>query len=253
MDGKETPQAPQKAGDLPQSHNMLPDIVPELDSLSVEVLELLLDEAEDQDIFREVLELNRDNPVILRLIYSHANCPGQIMNEVAGRLGLPPRKTAELETVRKNWEQQKAAQPEDVRQERLATRIKKMSMGEKIRVSMKGNKEVRSILIRETTKQVVVGVLSNPKITVGEVEAAARSRTVPDDALRMIARNREWVKNYAVMYNLVSNAKTPAGIAIGFLPYIKPKDLQLMDKNKNLPDVVRSNIKRILTEKKKAK
>ena len=244
---KETP-----AKDLP-GHSMLPEHVADLESLSMEALELLLDESEDPDIFREVLELNKDNPVILRLIYAHSHCPEQIMNEAARRMGLPPRKVAELETDRKIKEQKKAEEPQEVRQERLATRIKKLSMGEKIRISMKGNKEVRSILIRETTKQIVLGVLGNPKITVGEVEAAARSRTVPDDALRLIARNREWVKNYAVMYNLVSNAKTPAGIAIGFLPYLKPKDLQLMEKNKNLPDAVRSNIKRLLSDKKKAK
>ena len=51
---------------------------------------------------------------------------------------------------------------------------------------MRGGREARSILIKDTNKQIVMAVLDNPKIKEPEVEMFARSRSIPDEALRAI-------------------------------------------------------------------
>ena len=81
----------------------------------------------------------------------------------------------------------------------------------------------------------------------------ARSRSVPEEVLRRISKNREWLKNYAIVYALATNPKTPAGIAVTLISSLKAKDLVILERNKNIPDVVRSAAKKYLSWKKPQK
>ncbi|MDA8087938.1 MAG: hypothetical protein M0Z75_14715, partial [Nitrospiraceae bacterium] len=137
------------------------------------------------------------------------------------------------------------------KEERLSLKIGKLTVGEKIRVSLRAGKEVRGLLMKDSNKQVVLGVIANPKITVSEVEMAARMRSIPEEALRQISRNREWVKNYDVVHNLVVNPKTPAGVAVGLLPRMRAKDLAFIQKNKEIPDAVRTAAKKLTAARNK--
>ncbi|MDA8090566.1 MAG: hypothetical protein M0Z61_10180 [Nitrospiraceae bacterium] len=212
--------------------------------LSALAMGILLDEAEDDEMFEEALKLNSGNPEILKLLYNHPATPAGVRTEAAKALGLPTEKvflkaqetapeTARMEEVQKEKEK-----------EYLAQQIRGLTVGDKIRISIKAGREARTILLKDANKQVVLGVMANPRITVSEVEMAARNRSLPEEALREIAKNKEWVKNYTVIYNLVSNAKTPPGVSTGFLPWIKSKDLQLLLKNKDIPDAVRTAARR---------
>ncbi|MDA8172829.1 MAG: hypothetical protein M0Z48_13490 [Nitrospiraceae bacterium] len=139
------------------------------------------------------------------------------------------------------------------RQERLSLKIQRLSVGEKIRVSMRAGKEARSLLLKDSNRQVVLGVIGNPKVTASEIEMAARMRSIPEEALREIARSREWMKNYDVVHNLVTNPKTPAGVAVGLLPRMRQKDLEFIQKNKEIPDAVRAAAKRLTLARKKTR
>ena len=43
-------------------------------------------------------------------------------------------------------------------------------------------------------------------------------KSVSDEILRKIGHHREWTKRYAVCKNLVSNPRTPMGIALTLVP-----------------------------------
>ncbi|MDA8168711.1 MAG: hypothetical protein M0Z59_03305 [Nitrospiraceae bacterium] len=219
----------------------------ELAEASREAIELLLDDPDDGRIFWEVFEANQTSAETLKLLYEHADTPDELREKVSGLLHMPVPVNTKAVVVHKAKEQESGEQKE----ERLTGKIKKLTVGEKIRVSMRAGKEVRNLLLKDSNKQVVLGVLGNPKITIPEVEAAARSRSLPDEALRSISRNREWMKNYGVLYSLVTNAKTPAGIAMGYLPSLKPRDLQLLQKNKNVPDALRAGARKLVAARKK--
>jgi hypothetical protein len=138
----------------------------------------------------------------------------------------------------------------EIRTQSILQKIQTLSVSERLQLAMKGGKEIRGILIKDTNKEVMLGVLDNQKITDTEIEMIARSRSISDEALRRIAKNREWLKNYAIVFALVTNPKTPPGISVGLVGNLKTKDLVILEKNKNVPDVVRSAGKRLLSARK---
>jgi hypothetical protein len=96
----------------------------------------------------------------------------------------------------------------------------------------------------------MLSVLENGKITESEVEMIARSRSVIEEALRRISRNREWMKNYPILFAIVTNPKTPPGISVAHVSSLKTKDLGLLEKNKNVAEAVRSAVKKLFQARK---
>ncbi|GAB4388466.1 MAG: hypothetical protein Kow0025_07920 [Thermodesulfovibrionales bacterium] len=138
---------------------------------------------------------------------------------------------------------------EDERKERLAHQIQRLSVAERIKLAMLGGNEERGLLIKDSNREVVLAVLENPRITDAEVEAIARNRSALDDALRTIAKNREWMKNYSIQLALVTNPKTPPGVSIRFVNNLRQRDLKLLEKNRGVPEVVRTAARRALKAK----
>jgi hypothetical protein len=135
----------------------------------------------------------------------------------------------------------------DVPPERVALirRIMLMSVRDRIKLAMKGDREVRSILIRDANKVVSTGVINNPRITENEVENIAAMRMVSDDVLRLISLNRAWARSYPIIHNLARNPRTPIPTAVGILPRIRGKDLDQLAKNRNVSEAVRRQANRI--------
>lgn len=132
----------------------------------------------------------------------------------------------------------------------LFQQVQQMRVSEKIQLALKGNKEARALLIKDSNKQVVMAVLNSPRLTEQEVEMIALSKNVSEEILRVIANNRSWLKNYMIVSALVNNPKTPVGLSLGFLKNLKPRELGITAKNKNIPEVVRSSANRLLQLKK---
>jgi hypothetical protein len=129
----------------------------------------------------------------------------------------------------------------------LIRRIMLMSVKDRVKLGMKGDREARAILIRDSNKVVAAAVLHNPRITENEVEAVAAMRTVSDEVLRIIALNRAWARSYPIIHNLARNSRTPIATAIGILPRIRTKDLQQITQNRNVSEAVRRQAFRLLS------
>lgn len=145
------------------------------------------------------------------------------------------------------------ASEEDFDDEELSSNlyaaIQKMSVTQKVKLARVGGKEARTLLIRDRNKVVSASVMSSPKLTDTEVVAIAKSRNVSDEILRMIARNREWTKNYQVRSGLATNPKCPQSEAIKFLNYLQEKELRTIMKSKDVPSAIASHARRILSKK----
>jgi hypothetical protein len=148
--------------------------------------------------------------------------------------------------VRKLAEAQPVAEQDKAN---LFLQIQRMTVAERIKLGMLGNKEVRSVLIRDANRAVQVAVISNPRLTEIEVERFASSRTVDDEVIRLILNNREWVKNYAIKAALVNNPKTPVKASMRLLPHLRAKDLKNVARSKNLPNVVVVAAKKLVSER----
>jgi hypothetical protein len=130
--------------------------------------------------------------------------------------------------------------------ERLSTiqRISRMTVSERVQTALKGNREERVILIRDANRLVASAVLDSPKLTDSEVEAIALMKNVSEEVLRVVGTKRDFAKNYAVIHNLVKNARTPIGTTLGLVNRILTSDLRALARNKNIPEVLRKTAQR---------
>ena len=127
----------------------------------------------------------------------------------------------------------------------LIRRIMFMTVKDRIKLGMKGDREARSILIRDSNKIVATAVINNPRITDHEVENIAAMRTVSEEVLRIIGMNRSWTRSYPIIHNLARNPKTPLPTSFHILPHIRGKDLKNLAQNRNVPEGVRRQAYRL--------
>jgi hypothetical protein len=142
--------------------------------------------------------------------------------------------------------EQEAEQPEKAIPQSLYARIQGMGVHERIKLAMRGNKDARTILIRDPIRLVRRCVLQNPRISDGEVISVARNRSADEDLLRMINDKREWVRNYQVRHALSTNPKTPLPAAIRHVATLSERDLRFIAKSKNVPQAIAVQARRIL-------
>src|SRR5205807_3358892 len=137
----------------------------------------------------------------------------------------------------------------DVTPERitLIRRVMLMTVKDRVKLGLKGDREARSILIRDSNRVVASAVIHNPRVTDQEAENIASMRTVSDEVLRIIAMNRAWARSYPIIHNLARNPRTPIPTAINILPRIHTRDLQHISQNRNVSEAVRRQAYRLVS------
>jgi hypothetical protein len=131
----------------------------------------------------------------------------------------------------------------------LAAEIQAMSVGERLKLALKGNRDARTLLIRDSNRIIQRFVLLNPRITEDEIVALAKNRSVDRELLDIICKKKEWLTNYPVRLALVSNPKTPVTVAIRIVASLLPRDLRQLAKSKNVPIAVNGVAKRLVIER----
>ncbi|MDD2897980.1 MAG: hypothetical protein PHI31_04635 [Desulfuromonadaceae bacterium] len=126
-----------------------------------------------------------------------------------------------------------------------------MGIGEKIKMALSGDKEWRSILVKDANKLVSGSVIKNPRITDGEILTLIKGGIQNDEIMRLICANKEWIKNYNIRKALVENNRTPVQSAIRYLGTMSEKDLAQLAKSKNIGTVISTMAKRMLLNKKR--
>lgn len=117
--------------------------------------------------------------------------------------------------------------------------INNMSISDRIKLALTGSKTQRMILIKDSNKMVANSVLESPKIGVDEIAMLARNKSVAGEIISKIARKRDWIKNYIVIFELVHNPKTPIKDALSFVKKLHLRDLHSVSRDKNVNPVVR--------------
>nr|WP_320131931.1 hypothetical protein [uncultured Holophaga sp.] len=132
---------------------------------------------------------------------------------------------------------------------RLAQRIMKLRTSQKILLAQKAGKEERTLLIRESNRLIQVAVIRNGRITEGEVAYIAQMRSIHDEVLRIISQNREWLKKYPIVKNMILNPRTPLPISMNMLKRLTEYDMKLLLKDRNVAELLRREAKRLLERK----
>jgi hypothetical protein len=133
----------------------------------------------------------------------------------------------------------KAKPAGEPKRENTLQKINHLDVKGRIQLALKGNKEERSILIRDGTKVVALAVLDAPKLSDGEVEKFASQKNVLEAVLRQIPLKRQFMKNYIVVRNLVSNPRTPLDLGLGLMKNLLTQDLKNLSANKEVSDTIR--------------
>ncbi len=127
--------------------------------------------------------------------------------------------------------------------------VQQLGIGDKIKMALTGNKEWRTVLIKETIKPICCSVLKNPRITESEILTIARSSVQYDDIIRIICANREWLKKYPIRKALVENHRTPLPVALKLLATLGEKDLASLGKSKNISSVIATQARKMALTK----
>jgi hypothetical protein len=158
----------------------------------------------------------------------------------------PPALELPLELPAEDLSLEGLPEESEARQTEIAKRISGLPMREKIRYALFGTREIRSMLIRDSNKEVARTVLRSPKLTDNEVETIAAMRGVAEDILREIGQSRTWTKSYSVVQNLVKNPKTPPTISQNLMFRLRAPDLLQLSRDRSVSDAVRYNASRAL-------
>jgi hypothetical protein len=134
----------------------------------------------------------------------------------------------------------------------ITQRIMKMSVSEKIKLATLGNKEARTLLLRDANKLVCMAAATSPRITDGEIVTLANSRTANAEVLRHIYGNREFLRNYAIKISLVKNPKVPLPTALKLLVTLQEKDIKDLSRDRNVPQTVQAQARAYMMKKEQA-
>jgi hypothetical protein len=151
----------------------------------------------------------------------------------------PPKAAPSPATAKSGVAIKKVHSPIEPERKNALQKINALDVKGRIQLALKGNKEERSILIRDGTKVVALAVLEAPKLSDGEVEKIASQKNVLEAVLRQIPLKRRFVKNYIVVRNLVGNPRTPIDLGLGLMKNLLTQDLKNLSNNKEVSETIR--------------
>jgi hypothetical protein len=186
----------------------------------------------------------------IALAYSEAATPEQkeLLAEIETNAALEEKVIEEAVAAA-----QPAAQPEVKKRQSLLQRMATMNIVQRIQLAVKGGREERMLLIRDPNKIVQRGVLQSPRLTDLEIENFAAMTNVSQEVLRIISKNRNFMKSYVVIKNLTKNPKAPLDVSLHLLPHLTPTDLKQLAANKNVPETLRSTALKLQRQRNSAR
>lgn len=121
-----------------------------------------------------------------------------------------------------------------------------LSLQEKLHLAASCDRELRFQLLRDPNKQLHLLVLKNPRLTLEEVQWAAKLSTLNPEALKVIAEHPEWGKSPAIAAALARNPKTPVPVAVRALAHVPVAELRAIARSQGRPQVVQAAKRRLM-------
>lgn len=125
-------------------------------------------------------------------------------------------------------------------------KLYRLNTAGKVVAALKGTREERAILVRDPNRIVSSAVLGSPKITEAEIEAFSAMKNISGEILRQIGTNKDFMKRYSIISNLVKNPRTPLAVSIGMVARLNPRDMKAITVDRNVPEVIRKQAQRFV-------
>lgn len=222
----------------------------------VAMLEILLENQIKLIAYPQIMDMMNANPQItpfikgkveeIREFYLRAGQAAEIpLDEVLEGMqqALVDERKATLQVQEASTEEQVEEIPLEKVKEKAQTMlqiINQLSVPERVRMALAGDRTQRAILIKDSNKMVSDAVISSPKITKDEITLIVRDKSIAGDIIARIVLHREWTKDYAIILGLTENPKTPVKNALALIKNLHTRDLRMLSTNKNASPVIRT-------------
>ena len=124
-------------------------------------------------------------------------------------------------------------------------RLQAMDPGERARLAMSAGRAERQLLRRDRSPQVLLNLLSNPRVEAEDVLAVVKSPAANGGLLDRIANDRRWSQNAEIRTAVARNPKTPSPTVVRLLDTLRTEDLRQMAKVGALRENVRREALRV--------
>ena len=211
---------------------------------TVAILEILMENQIRLIAYPEILEKIEDNPECGQFIRGKINELREFYFQTKAAEAISEADViSELGTM---ISQEQGAGEElgqvNFQQAALTTlqRVNRLTISQRIRLALTGNKTERLILIKDANRMVQLAVIESPKMADDEVLIHTRNLSLSGEIIGKIANNRDLTRNYTIIMALVQNPKTPINRSISFIKKLHSRDLKLLIQDRNINPVIRN-------------
>jgi hypothetical protein len=131
----------------------------------------------------------------------------------------------------------------------LYARLAEMTVSQRIRCATLGSAAERLLCVRDSNRLVAAAAAKSPLLKEPEAVQISASRVVSEDVLRILAMNKDFVRNYQVKLNLVSNPRTPFSFSSRLVPMLRESELKMLSKSKNVTGAISTAVRQQLAKK----
>jgi hypothetical protein len=131
----------------------------------------------------------------------------------------------------------------------LYARLAEMTVSQRIRCATLGTAAERLLCVRDSNRLVAAAAAKSPLLKEPEAVQISASRIVSEDVLRILALNKDFVRNYQIKLNLVSNPRTPFTFSSRLVPMLRESELKMLAKSKNVSGAIVTAVKQQLSKK----
>ncbi len=121
----------------------------------------------------------------------------------------------------------------------LYDQIRALPRPQKVMLALRGGMEARLILLKSYDPMIYFYLCKNPKITAEEVVEITKSDLLMPNTVELIARNKDWMTNERVKFNLVMNRKTPHAVALHIFSLLGVRSVKEIARTPGSPPVLR--------------
>ncbi|MBI3662806.1 MAG: hypothetical protein HY234_07130 [Acidobacteria bacterium] len=147
-----------------------------------------------------------------------------------------PKPEQELDQVLAFEEEVKA----DVRKrDSLYDQVRALPRPQKVILALRCGMEARLVLLKSYDPMIYFYLCKNPKITAEEIVEIAKSDLLTPNTVELIARNKDWMTNERVKFNIVMNRKTPRAVALHVFGLLNIRSLKQIAKTPGSPPAFR--------------
>ena len=121
----------------------------------------------------------------------------------------------------------------------LYDQVRVLPRPQKVALALRGGMEARLILLKSYDPMIYFYLCKNPKITAEEIVEITKSDLLTPPTVEMICRNKDWMTNERVKFNLVMNRKTPHAVALHIFSLLGVRSLKEIARTPGSPPVLR--------------